>query len=210
MNALVRKLMLTMAALALGALWVPMASAVCANPFLKAHVAKQAWDGQAGVAVPAFRPAEPGVGPEYGPSMVGLWHITFIAEGNTAAGLPPDGTVVDSGLTEWHSDGTEVTLDTRPPQTGDVCLGVWKQVGDRHYLLNHFGIAFDPTTDPNTPLGYAHIPQDITISRDGKSFTGTFTIDQYDASGNLLVEIKGNLVGTRVTLSTTVGDLLGS
>jgi hypothetical protein len=200
-----------LAVLVLGALCAPMASAVCANPFLKAHVAKQAWDGQAGIAAQNLRPF-PEIGPslEYGPTIVGLWHLSFIAEGNTAAGLPPDGTMVDSGLTEWHSDGTEITLDSRSPATGDVCLGVWKQIGERHYQLNHFGIAFDPTTDPNTPLGYAHIPQDITLSRDGRTFTGTFTIDQYDATGNLLVEIKGNLVGTRVTLSTTVGDLLGS
>jgi len=204
MKSPVRKLMLMLAALALGGLWVPMASAVCANPFVKAHVSKQAWDGQVGGAGNLLRVNEDG------PGMVGLWHLLFIAEGNTGAGLPPDGTVVDNGLSEWHSDGTEATLDSRPPATGDVCLGVWKQVGPRHYMLNHFGIAFDPTTDPNTPLGYAHIPQDIVISRDGKTFTGTFVIDQYDATGNLLVEIKGKLVGTRITLSTTVGDLIGS
>jgi hypothetical protein len=82
-------------------------------------------------------------------------------------------------------------------------------VEDRHYRINHFGIAFDPATNPNTPLGYAHIPQDIILSRDGKTFTGKFVIDQYDATGNLLLEIKGDLVGTRITLSTSVRDLIG-
>lgn len=203
MKAPVRKLMLMLATLALGALWAPMASAVCANPFLKAHVSKQSWDGLRGMSPNLLLTSEDG------PGMVGLWHVAFIAEGN-GPGLPPDGTQVDSALSEWHSDGTEETLDSRPPATGDVCYGVWKEVGERCYKLNHFGIAFDPTSDPNTPLGYAHIPQEIILSRDGKTFTGTFTIDQYDSTGKLLVEIKGNLVGTRVTLSTSVADLIGS
>jgi hypothetical protein len=138
-----------------------------------------------------------------------MWHVAFIAEGN-APPLPPDGVQIDSTLSQWHSDGTEVTLSSRPPATGDVCLGVWKEVGERHYKLNHYGIAFDPSVDPNTPRGFDNIRQDVTVSRDGKTFTGTFTIDQYDSTGNLLDEIKGDLVGTRITLSTTVSDLLGS
>lgn len=202
MNALSRRL--TLATFALGAVWVPMAHAACANPFVKAGLARQAWQLHAGAA-PNLRSAS-----EEEPSMIGLWHEVFIAEGNTGSGLPPDGAEVDSALSEWHNDGTEATLDSRPPATGDVCMGVWKRLGDRHYLLNHFGIAFDPTIDPNTPLGFANIRQDIVISRDSQTFTGTFSLDQYDAKGNLLVEIKGKLIGTRITLATTVGDLLGS
>jgi hypothetical protein len=182
--------------LAVGALGVRGASASCANPLvnLKSHIAPQAWDrGDS----------------EHGATIVGMWHVAFIAEGN-APPLPPDGVQIDSTLSHWHSDGTEVTLSSRPPATGDVCLGVWQEVGERHYKLNHYGIAFDPSVDPNTPRGFDNIRQDITVSRDGKTFTGTFTIDQYDSAGNLLDEIKGDLVGTRVTLSTTVSDLLGS
>jgi hypothetical protein len=203
MNAWVRKVMVILPAVALGGLWAPMASAVCANPYLKAHVAQQSWEVWPGA------PSSLLLASDHEPAIVGLWHVQFVAEGNTGAGLPPDGTVVDSGLSQWHADGTELTLDSRPPVTGDVCLGTWKQVGERHFMLNHFGIAFDPAADPNTPLGYAHIPQDIIVSRDGRRFTGAFVIDQYDATGNLLVEIKGKLIGTRVTLTTTVGDLIG-
>jgi len=202
MDKRLRKLMPALAALALGALWAPVTYAACANPFIKAHVSQQSWDAR-GMA-PSLRLVSEG-----GPTMVGLWHELFIAEGN-GPGLPPDGTQVDNALSEWHSDGTEATLDSRPPATGDVCMGVWREAGERHYVLNHFGIAFDPTVDPNTPQGFANIRQEITLSRDGQTFTGWFTIDQYDAKGNLLVEIKGNLVGTRITLSTTVADLLGS
>jgi hypothetical protein len=203
MKTHVRKLLPALATLALGILSVPLAHAGCANPVNGAHLAPQSWNGRVGAASNLLLVSDDR------PSMVGLWHVAFIAEGNTGPGLPPDGAPVDNALSTWHSDRTEETLSSRPPATGDVCMGVWKEIGDRHYILNHYGIAFDPTVDPNTPLGFANIRQDIILSQDGKTFTGKFTISQYDASGNLLVEIKGNLVGTRVTITTTVQDLLG-
>jgi hypothetical protein len=65
--------------------------------------------------------------------MVGMWHVLFIAQGNEGAGLPPDGVPVDNALSTWHSDGTEATVSSCAPATGDVCLGVWQKVGRRHY-----------------------------------------------------------------------------
>ncbi|KAA6457293.1 hypothetical protein DYQ86_23505 [Acidobacteria bacterium AB60] len=205
MKTLTRRLTVVLAAISLGAIWVPAAFASCANPTNEAHVAPQAWSGRGELAPSLLLASEEGGGP----TMVGLWHVAFIAEGN-GPGLPPDGVQVDNALSAWHSDGTEETVSSRAPSTGDVCMGVWKQVGDRHYKLNHFGISFDPTVDPNTPQGFADIRMDITLSPDGSVFTGTFTLQQYDNSGNLLVEIKGDLVGQRVTLGTTVANLLGS
>src|ERR1700683_5199802 len=40
-----------------------------------------------------------------GAGIVGFWKVKFVAEGN--AGGPPDGTVIDNGFAQWHSDGTE-------------------------------------------------------------------------------------------------------
>lgn len=200
----VKKLMLIVATLALGALWVPFASAGCANPSGKPHVSPQSWDGEADFASNFMLTS----GHDDDVSIVGMWHVLFIAEGNVGPGLPPDGVVVQDALSHWHSDGTEFTLSNRVPQTGDVCLGVWEKVGELRYKVNHFGIAFDPATDPNNPLGYARIRQDIVLNPDGKTFKGRFTIQQYDSSGNLLIEIKGALKGTRVNLNTSVSDLL--
>jgi hypothetical protein len=42
----------------------------------------------------------------------------------------------------------------------------------------------------------------------GKHYTGTFTLDAYDPLGNSLAHIVGVIAGTRITLNTTVGDLL--
>jgi hypothetical protein len=46
------------------------------------------------------------------------------------------------------------------------------------------------------------------VSPDGKSYSGTFTLDAYDTSGNIATSFTGVITGTRITLDTTVGDLL--
>ena len=204
MNTAVRKLILTFTTLAMGVLFVPLALADCANPMNdKGHLSRQSWQGQ---EIPSSNLL---LVSDHGPTMIGMWHVRFIAEGN-GPGLPPDGTQVDNAMSHWHVDGTEVTVSSRPPQTGDVCLGVWREVGPRHYELNHFGISFDPSTDPNTPQGFANIRQNIFLNPDGRTFKGRFVFDQYDATGGLLFEIKGNLIGTRITLSTRVPDLVSN
>lgn len=202
MKAPFRNPMLIMAALVCGAVSVPTAFATCLVPNDKGHMSRQSWTG------PANGTANLLLVSESEPSMIGLWHEVFLAKGNGPGG-PPDGTEVDNGLSEWHSDGTEETLDSRPPVTGDVCMGVWKLVSARHYTLNHFGIAFE-SADSTSPLGYANIRQTIVVSKDGKTFSGTFSIRQYDSSGNVLVDIMGDIYGTRIDSATTVGDLLGS
>ena len=208
MKKVLKTLMVVLATVAFGAVLVPQASAGCGNPFQgtgKARISPQSWDEQGDFGGASLLLASDH---DSDVSMVGMWHVLFIAKGNEGAGLPPDGVPVDNALSTWHSDGTEATVSSRTPATGDVCLGVWQKSGGRHYKLNHFGISFDPATDPNNPLGFANIRQDIVLSHDGKTFAGTFVIQQYDQTGNLLVEIKGLLSGTRVGLKTSVSDLL--
>jgi hypothetical protein len=58
-------------------------------------------------------------------------------------------------------------------------MGTWKKTHHLHYVLNHFGISWDTSSKF---IGLANVREEITLSRDGSSFTGTFTIDQYDPS----------------------------
>jgi hypothetical protein len=136
-----------------------------------------------------------GVGSD-GAAIVGLWKFNFVSEGNPGI---PDGTILDDGLATWHSDGTELmNSGLRPPMTGNFCTGVWKQTGSSTYKLNHIGLSWDPTG--TTYVGPANIRLRVTISQDGNSYSGTFTIDQYDTNGVLLVHLKGNVVAKRVTV----------
>jgi hypothetical protein len=59
-----------------------------------------------------------------GSAIVGFWHVTFVSKGT---GFIPDGTIVDMGFSQWHSDGTEILNSSRPPATSNFCLGVWEK-----------------------------------------------------------------------------------
>jgi hypothetical protein len=161
------------------------------------------WNGQFGRAHTA-EVDEPSA------SIVGMWHVTFTAKGNSEG--PPDNTPIDNAIIVWHSDGTEVMNSGRPAQDGDFCLGVWEEVGKCHYKLNHFAWMGNDTTNApggiGKPTGPTHIVEDVTVSTDGKHYSGTFTLDAYDTSFNLTAHIVGVLQGTRITMGTTVGDLM--
>lgn len=47
----------------------------------------------------------------------------------------------------------------------------------------------------------------VTLSPDGNHYSGTFTLDAYDTSGNV-THIAGILSATRITMATKVPDLL--
>ena len=134
----------------------------------------------------------------HGPSMVGTWKEHWISEGSDGI---KDGTEVDAGYAQWHSDGTEINVSgMRAPLTGDVCLGVWIKTGACTYQMNHFGISYD-STGVNL-VGPARIQQWLTLDSKGDATSGKFTIDQWDEAGNLLAHVQGNVTGTRVTMET--------
>jgi hypothetical protein len=162
------------------------ARADCATP---AKLKSQAWlleDGDQG-----------------GPTVVGFWRVTLTSKGNTAFGIP-DGAVLDKGFAQWHNDGTEIMNSNRQPLTGSFCLGVWKKVGPFSYKLNHFAMGFDDGVHQS----YANIREDVTLSLDGDSFSGTFAIANYDLQGNPGPVITGEIRATRVKINTTIQDVL--
>jgi hypothetical protein len=147
---------------------------------------------------------------EFGPSIVGMWHVTFTAQ--TMGGSPIPNTVVDNALVVWHSDKTEIMNSIRPPQDGNFCMGVWEKTGIFKYRLNHFawgGNAFptNPPTAIGPTAGPTHITETITLSTDGNRYSGTFTLDAYDTSGNIATAFTGLITATRITINTTTNDL---
>jgi hypothetical protein len=157
----------------------------------------QLWDGDGQFIVASF--AERGSEAD---RIVGFWKAQFVSEGNNGI---PDGTVIDSPFVQWHGDGTEIMNSTRVPQTQSFCLGVWHKTGKFTYGLNHFALSFDTK---NNFVGPAQIRENVTLTKKGDAYAGAFTIDQYDPSGNLLAEVKGNLSATRITVDTTINQVL--
>lgn len=152
------------------------------------------------------------------PTVVGMWHVIFSAKTQNGVAIPPDANgnypVIDNALTVWHSDHTEIMNSVRPPQDGNFCLGVWKQTGSMSYYLNHFAWYGNmwpntlPSSGVGSPVGPTHFREWITLSSDGKHFTGTFNLDAVNTDGTPLVSFTGLLSGTRITTTTTMKDLL--
>src|SRR5262249_34846284 len=148
-------------------------------------------------------------------SIVGMWHVTFTAE-TAAPPVAPPGAVIDDALVVWHSDGTEIMNSMRPPQDGNFCMGVWQQVGPYTYKLNHFAWFAkqfptgpgDQGTDVGPSVGPTQITEQITLSRDGQHFTGTFTLNAYDLNNVIFQTFTGTVSGTRITIGTKETDLL--
>jgi hypothetical protein len=134
--------------------------------------------------------------------IVGFWKAKFVSEGTSGI---PDGTVVDIPFVQWHSDGTEIINSSRVPATQSFCLGVWQRTGRSDYEFNHFALSFDTS---GSFVGPAQIRENITLDRKSDQYSGTFTIDQYNSSGSLLQEVKGQLTATRITVDITIDQIL--
>jgi hypothetical protein len=192
MKTTYRTLALAFGALALAFSFAPNASAQCGGyPQTKAsHSSRNYQPGQARFLQAAYVNDDGGI--------VGFWHVKFVSVGS--AGIP-DGTEIDAGYSQWHSDGTEImNSGGRSPITGSFCLGVWARVGEYKYKLNHLGAAWDPTGA--TLVGPGHIQEEVTLAPGGNKFSGTFNIDQYDESGNVLAHLQGTITGTRISVNT--------
>jgi hypothetical protein len=148
--------------------------------------------------------------PSFHAPIVGLWAFKYISKGNAGTLGIPDGAIIDGGNTLWYADGNENTVSgVRDPETGNVCLGVWKRTGEWTYELNHIGLSWDPTT--HAPAGPAFIKQHVTLAKDGNSYSGTFTINQLGPDGKtpaLPALIKGTIEATRVTINTDTQESL--
>jgi hypothetical protein len=193
-----RTLAATGVAVLLGLLFVSHAAAQCGGAVPKAGETHANWylpAGQVRLLQTAFVLAgDHGDGA----GIVGFWHFKLVSQGSTGI---PDGAEVDAGYTQWHSDGTEITNSGgHAPITSNFCLGVWKQTGERSYQLSHFAIAWDATG--TTLVGPVHLQEKVTLSADQNSFSGPFTTDVYDQSGNLLAHVQGTATGTRITVDT--------
>jgi hypothetical protein len=207
MKTLHKKMTLAVGILLIGTILTAKANAACGsagkpNPMLHS----QSWQGSG---------THPGslvlISDREDDGIVGMWHVTFTAEGNTGPEAPPDNTQIDNALVVWHSDKTEIMNSARPPQDGDFCMGVWEKTGKSRYKLNHFAwLANDTTNAPSgigNPSGPTHIVEEVILGPDCNHYVGTFTLDAYDTSNNRVAHIIGVIKGTRITVNTSESSL---
>ncbi len=144
----------------------------------------------------------------HGPvSIVGLWHVAYTADYSTSGPLPvpvvPPGSFpfIQSYKT-WHADGTEFENAFLPPTGGNVCFGVWKDIGHNSVKLHHIGLMF---ASDGSVANVFTVDEIDTVANDGKSYKGTFDFKIYGATdvlgtGTVLQELKGTTAATRITV----------
>lgn len=134
----------------------------------------------------AFSPA---VQADNGPiPIAGLWHVTYISD-FTGPGLQT--------YQQWHSDGLEWESANAFP--GAMCLGTFIPTGPRSIRLFHVGW-LPGGIGPNGSVRFVLREPDTVVSPDGNSFEGRYDEKFFDANGKLVLEDKGKVQATRLTV----------
>jgi len=136
------------------------------------------------------------------PSLVGMWSFQFISQGNTTRNPSiADGTQINFGYTQFHSDETEIlNAGARSPAQQNFCLGVWQDTGNSTYQVNHFALNYDAAT--GTLLGRILVIEKITVSPGGTALSGTFVETVFDTKGNQTDHLTGQVAAQRITVDT--------
>lgn len=132
--------------------------------------------------------------------VVGLWHAVFTA----------GGAVYDDTFQQFGSDGMEnIVSSGLPPVLGNVCVGVWKQVGYRTYKLRHTTWNWSPGNNdffgndvPGVFAGRFEMVVVLRVSRDANSYTGNFVVRNFDTNDVPIpsLDAQGTVRGTRITV----------
>lgn len=132
-------------------------------------------------------------------SIVGMWHVVLNLE-------DANGPVYDEVFEHFHSDGTELLISNGlPPALGNICIGVWRQVGHRTYTLRHTTWNWSPDINPafgvpGTFAGHFVLHMRLRVDERGKTYSGTWVAQNFDPDGNHIegLDAQGVVTGTRI------------
>lgn len=142
-------------------------------------------------------------------TIVGLWYVVYTATYSTSGPLPvpmvpPNPPFqFNQSYKTWHGDRTEFENAFLPPAAGNICYGVWKNLGHGKVKLHHIGLIFTPE---GTLANVFTVDELNTVASDGKTYEGTFDFKVYDptdvlGTGTVLQEIKGTTAAQRITVN---------
>jgi hypothetical protein len=150
--------------------------------------------------------------------IVGLWHLLYTATSVPISipqppfSLTPPFLFLESFKT-WHADGTEFENAFLPPDGGNVCFGVWKNIG-HGVSLHHVGLMFGGpgAMPPEDVSNIFTVDETDTVAANGKTYTGFFDFKLYAPSacangasgyvcaGTPVAEVKGTTYGVRINV----------
>jgi hypothetical protein len=134
-------------------------------------------------------------------TIVGLWHVIYTA--TYAEGpFPPTPFQFLESYKTWHGDGTEFENAFLPPAGGNICFGVWKDLGLGNVKLHHIGLMF--ASDGSISNVFT-VDETDRVAPTGKTYQGSFDFKLFGATdvygtGAPLAEVKGTMAGTRITV----------
>jgi len=205
MKAIHRAVTTTLSAAIVGMLLVPAASACSDQPTTSAslQLMQDPQDPRELVASASFPLELSNLASGRTPSIVGMWSFQFISMGNTTHNPSiADGTQLNFGYTQFHSDETEIlNAGARSPAQQNFCLGVWQKTGDFTYQVNHFALNYNATT--GALIGRIIVVEMVTVSPGGTAFSGTFVETIFDTTGKQTDQLTGQVKGQRITVDTT-------
>ena len=169
----------------LGFAAVPSASAKCLSRDSNMPVSRPAMASVAALAAPGVS----GITPAGPASIVGLWNITFFA----------DGQPFDYGFDVFYADGNELLNDVTPTIEGNICVGVWQQIAPRTYTLKHVTWNFDTSGNLS---GSGVFYETLHLSKDGNSYRGLEADATWRVTQNLTLNSSLGLLETEVGPST--------
>jgi hypothetical protein len=117
-----------------------------------------------------------------------LWHVRYTAS---------DGSPFLESFKTWHADRTEFENAFLPATGGNVCFGVWKEVGHLTVKLHHVGLMFNPDGSIKATFTVDEVD---TVQEDNKTYSGWFDFKVFKPAGTMLQEVKGATAGRRITV----------
>ena len=151
-------------------------------------------------------------------SIVGLWHLIYT--GNMNNNFPPGGPYPPTpfqfleSFKTWHADGTEFENAFLPPTGGNICFGVWKDLGPGKVKLHHIGLMFSGpgAVPPEEVSNIFTVDETDTVAPNGKTYSGFFdfklylpsdcanSASGYVCTGKPISEVTGTTYGVRITV----------
>lgn len=128
---------------------------------------------------------------------------SLMATGQALAAAPIIGTWlaayaggVHNGFVQWQAGGNVNQMIDFPPKTGNSGpLGVWKKNADGTYSAFVQAYIWDAAGDNRTST----LKKVETVTLNGNSYSGTFTVTYYDSTGKVTFTQTGPVTATRVT-----------
>ena len=120
------------------------------------------------------------------PSIIGLWHTSFLVEGNQ----------IQEAYQIYNFGGTEVHNPNVDPSSGNVCLGAWEEAAPRTYTLTHRVWLYDPAGNFH---GTGHLSEVLVLGNRGRTHSGTFSLKIFDPNGVQVDEVNGTVSAERVS-----------